>query len=206
MLSASYASRFSSSRFGTRAYSRDDQAAPAYAPQPPQQQPRQKLRLCRPRAERAGGGASYEPTPEAPYVGYVPYAPVALKELKPPPDRLSSVYIPVDSWMYPELTRLYGMGFLDTMFLGMRPYTRRSVLHMLQKSEDAILSSDNNRRRTFWQRTVQIERGGSGRQRSSRFGVRCGLLVYAVFGDRRPDSAGQLPSGADDQQRLRTTV
>ena len=80
--------------------------------------------------------------PEAPYVGYVPYAPV-VKELKPPPDRLSRF---ISRWIagcIPALTRLYGMGFVDTMFLGMRPYTRRSVLHMLLKSEDAILSSDN---------------------------------------------------------------
>jgi hypothetical protein len=49
----------------------------------------------------------------------------------------------MDSWMYPALSRLYSMGFLDTMFLSMRPYTRRSTLHMLEASEDAILSSDN---------------------------------------------------------------
>jgi hypothetical protein len=80
------------------------------------------------------------PTPEAPYIGYVPYAPV---ELRPTSDRLGSVYIPVDSWMYPALMRLYSMGFLDTMYLGMRPYTRRSALHMLKASEDAIVTGDN---------------------------------------------------------------
>jgi len=72
-------------------------------------------------------------------VGYVPYAPVVSKPL----DWTGSVYIPVDSWMYPALNRLYGMGFVDSMFLGMRPYTRRGVMHMLLESEDAILSSDN---------------------------------------------------------------
>src|ERR1700733_11509280 len=81
-----------------------------------------------------------KPTPQAPYTGYPAYAPV---DLKPSPDRLSSVYIPVDSWMYPALTRLYGMGFLDTMYLGMRPYTRRSLLHMLMASKDAIFESNN---------------------------------------------------------------
>jgi hypothetical protein len=55
-----------------------------------------------------------------------------------------SVYIPMDSWMYPELTRLYGMGYLDTMFLGMRPWTRRSVLHMLQGSQQAIVTSNDD--------------------------------------------------------------
>ncbi|MDP9039531.1 MAG: capsule assembly Wzi family protein [Acidobacteriota bacterium] len=39
--------------------------------------------------------------------------------------------------------RLYGMGYLDTMFLSIRPYTRRSALHMLQASESAILSGDD---------------------------------------------------------------
>jgi capsule assembly protein Wzi len=125
------------------------QAAPAYAPQKqPQQQPQQQPNtepstLPPPEPKGPVVAPPAKPTPEAPYVGYVPYAPVTLKEVKPPPDRLSSVYIPVDSWVYPELTRLYGMGFLDTMFLSMRPYTQRSVLHMLQASEDAILSSDN---------------------------------------------------------------
>ena len=41
------------------------------------------------------------------------------------------------------MTRLYSMGFLNTMFLGMRPWTRRSALHMLQKSQYDIINSDN---------------------------------------------------------------
>jgi hypothetical protein len=41
------------------------------------------------------------------------------------------------------MTRLYSMGFLDTMYLGMRPYTRRSALHMLMASKEVILNSDN---------------------------------------------------------------
>jgi len=80
-----------------------------------------------------------QPTPQAPYTAYDAYAP----DLKPPPDRLGSAYIPMDSWVYPALNRLYGMGFVDTMYLSMRPYTRRSTLHMLLESQDDILSSDN---------------------------------------------------------------
>ena len=37
------------------------------------------------------------------------------------------------------MTRLYGLGYVDTMFLGMRPWTRLSVLHMLEKSQDKIV-------------------------------------------------------------------
>jgi hypothetical protein len=76
----------------------------------------------------------------SPCIGGVPSA---LAESGSTPNRLGSVYIPVDSWVYPALTRLYSMGFLDTMYLGMRPYTRRSVLHMLHASQDSIVRSDD---------------------------------------------------------------
>jgi hypothetical protein len=56
---------------------------------------------------------------------------------------LGSTYIPLDSWMYPEILRLYSLGFLDTVFLGMRPYTRTSVAHMLDESAGAIYNSGN---------------------------------------------------------------
>jgi hypothetical protein len=121
-------------------------AIPPYAPQSqPKPQPQSQPQASPPAVpvpEKKGPPVAppATATPEAPYVAYPPYAPV---DEKPAPDRLGSVYIPVDSWMYPALTRLYGMGFLDTMFLGMRPYTRRSTLHMLLASKDAILNSDN---------------------------------------------------------------
>lgn len=62
---------------------------------------------------------------------------------KAPTDPLGSTYIPVDSVVYPMALRLYSMGYLDTAFIAMRPWTRRSLLHMLQKSADDITSDDN---------------------------------------------------------------
>ncbi len=76
------------------------------------------------------------PTPQQPYAAYAPYGPL---DEDMPKDTYGSTYIPVDSWIYPAMTRLYSLGYADTMFLGMRPWTRRSVLHMLEDSEDAIL-------------------------------------------------------------------
>ena len=79
-------------------------------------------------------------TTENPFTAYVPYGPLDEDKL---PDRYGSTYIPVDSWVYPAMTRLYSMGYLDTMFLGMRPWTRRSALHMLQESKYDIVNSNN---------------------------------------------------------------
>ncbi len=57
---------------------------------------------------------------------------------------MSSSYIPLDSWIYPAVMRLYGMGYVDTVFLGIRPWTRLSVAHMLDESSDRITSSTND--------------------------------------------------------------
>ncbi|MDQ2926519.1 MAG: capsule assembly Wzi family protein [Acidobacteriota bacterium] len=54
------------------------------------------------------------------------------------PDFLGSTYIPVDSIVYPLALRLYSLGYLDTAFIGMRPWTRRSLLHALQLTTDDV--------------------------------------------------------------------
>src|SRR5579875_1415358 len=53
-------------------------------------------------------------------------------------DPLGSTYIPVDSIVYPLALRLYSMGYLNTAFIAMRPWTRRSLLHMLEESANEI--------------------------------------------------------------------
>ena len=55
---------------------------------------------------------------------------------------MGSPYIPVDSWIYPAVIRLYALGFIDTVYLGMRPWTRASVSHMLEDAGDR-LEDDN---------------------------------------------------------------
>ena len=51
---------------------------------------------------------------------------------------MGSPYIPVDSWVYPAMLRLYSLGYVDTVYLGMRPWTRTSVAHMLEEAADRI--------------------------------------------------------------------
>ena len=49
-----------------------------------------------------------------------------------------SPYIPVDSWIYPAVLRLHSLGFLDHIYLGMRPWTRASLSHMLEDTDAKI--------------------------------------------------------------------
>jgi hypothetical protein len=59
-------------------------------------------------------------------------------------DTQGSTYVPVDSWIYPALDRLHGLGYVDSAFLGLRPWTRLSIAHMLELSADQIESGTNN--------------------------------------------------------------
>ena len=58
------------------------------------------------------------------------------------PSKLGSPYIPVDSWVYPAVLRLYSLGFVDDVFLGMRPWTRASVSHMVEEAGARIEDAD----------------------------------------------------------------
>lgn len=79
-------------------------------------------------------------SPQTPFPAYAAYGTGAERTA---PNHYGAVYIPVDSWIYPAMTRLYSLGYLDTMFLGMRPWTRQSAVQMLQQSREAIVNSND---------------------------------------------------------------
>jgi hypothetical protein len=55
---------------------------------------------------------------------------------------MDSAFIPVDSWVYPAVWRLYALGFVDTVFLNLRPYTRASLDHILEEAGAHIADAD----------------------------------------------------------------
>jgi hypothetical protein len=55
-------------------------------------------------------------------------------ETGPEATRPADVYVPVDSWIYPALDRLRALGYADTAFLGLRPWTRRSIQRVLMET------------------------------------------------------------------------
>ena len=59
-------------------------------------------------------------------------------------DTQGSVYVPLDNWVYPALDRLHALGYVDTAYLGLRPWTRTSIAHMLELSADRIETDRKN--------------------------------------------------------------
>jgi hypothetical protein len=55
-----------------------------------------------------------------------------------------SVYVPLDSWIYPAFERLIAWGYVDTAYLDLRPWTRLSCVRMLQRAETLFQSDSGN--------------------------------------------------------------
>jgi hypothetical protein len=103
------------------------------------------------------------------------YLPAPLPTEEPKPNHLSSTYIPMDSWVYPEMTRLYSLGFANTEFLSMRPWTRQSVLNMLDESEGDIRDSDNDEAKEILavlRRELEEEIPNGGQERGTVYGTK----------------------------------
>ncbi len=54
------------------------------------------------------------------------------------PKYMASPYVPLDSWIYPALQRLIGLGYVQSATLGMRPWTRMACAQMLEEVEQKL--------------------------------------------------------------------
>jgi Capsule assembly protein Wzi/PAP2 superfamily len=57
----------------------------------------------------------------------------------PQPGYLGSPYVPLDSWIYPALDRLAGMGLINSAFAAMRPWTRRECARLVSEAGERIV-------------------------------------------------------------------
>src|SRR6266403_2343728 len=54
------------------------------------------------------------------------------------PANQGSPYVPLDSWIYPALDRLIGMGMIESGFTGVRPWTRSECARILTEATDRV--------------------------------------------------------------------
>jgi hypothetical protein len=97
------------------------------------------------------------------------------------PDFLGSTYIPVDSPIYPMALRLYSLGYLDKAFINMRPWTRRSLLHMLEQTSADVTADGDEQAQQIVAKLLDMlaaETPGKGLSRGRIYGVES---VYTRF-------------------------
>ncbi len=51
---------------------------------------------------------------------------------------MASTYVPLDSWVYPAFDRLAALGYIQTDFVSLRPWTRMECARLLQEASDRV--------------------------------------------------------------------
>jgi membrane-associated phospholipid phosphatase len=51
---------------------------------------------------------------------------------------MSSPYVPLDSWIYPAIERLQALGYVNTAYVGLRPWTRLECARLVDEAGDNI--------------------------------------------------------------------
>ena len=54
------------------------------------------------------------------------------------PAFMSSPYVPLDSWVYPALERLAALGYVNTAYVGMRPWTRLECARLVEEVGESM--------------------------------------------------------------------
>jgi membrane-associated phospholipid phosphatase len=54
------------------------------------------------------------------------------------PRNMGSSYIPLESWVYPAIERLAALGYVQTAYLGLRPWSRMGCARLLEEAQDAM--------------------------------------------------------------------
>jgi hypothetical protein len=77
----------------------------------------------------------------------------------------SSTYVSLDSWVYDALDRLHALGYADTAYMGLRPWTRLSCLHILEQMAQkvALAPEQSEAKRIYAALTAEFDKeGGTG--------------------------------------------
>lgn len=58
------------------------------------------------------------------------------------PGNMGSPYVPLDTWVYPAFDRLAALGYVQTGFANLRPWTRMECARLVQEAGGLILQAD----------------------------------------------------------------
>ncbi len=100
------------------------------------------------------------------------------------PKNMGSPYVPLDSWVYASLERLAALGYLETDFLGMRPWTRMECARLLDEAQEKMRGDDSAEAGLGDTTAAQAER------------------IYAELQTEFKDESGRLDGGANREVGL----
>ncbi len=60
------------------------------------------------------------------------------------PADMGSPYVPIDYWVYPVFDRLAAMGYIQTAFMGLRPWTRMECARLVEEAGQSLGADDTS--------------------------------------------------------------
>jgi membrane-associated phospholipid phosphatase len=75
-----------------------------------------------------------------PELGGAPWGDLMSKggEVHRSPENMGSPYVPMESWVYPAFDRLAALGYTQTAFAGLRPWTRMECARLLDEADESL--------------------------------------------------------------------
>lgn len=71
---------------------------------------------------------------------------------------VGTVEVPLDSWVYPAMDRLYALGFVPSGFRAMKPWTRTECLRIVNEADDLVENQDDSNATTEGRSIVEALR------------------------------------------------
>jgi len=59
------------------------------------------------------------------------------------PKHFASTYVPLDSWVYPDLERLAGLGYIHSQFMSSRPWSRNECARLTQEAGEYLQDGES---------------------------------------------------------------
>jgi hypothetical protein len=73
------------------------------------------------------------------------------------PSNMASTYVPLDSWVYPAFDRLAALGYLQTDFPAMRPWTRMECARLVLEAADRTADGESDSEAAALYRSLSSE-------------------------------------------------
>jgi len=74
----------------------------------------------------------------------------APRESPADPANMGSPYVPLDSWVYPAMDRLTALGYVQSGFLGLRPWTRMECARLVGEAADNLRDDSSREARATY--------------------------------------------------------
>jgi hypothetical protein len=80
---------------------------------------------------------------------------------------MASAYVPIESWIYPAFDRLASAGYVQTAFVGLRPWTRMDCARLIAEAQEQQIDRGNDASSSQVLRELSIEFAAELRRRDS---------------------------------------